>query len=143
MSGNARAGRTYALPSRPSAGGKGATAERRRSRKGEGEQAARPQRRRQRGQQAKRKRGDPAADEDRQRNVVELRRVVGHLVGWREKRHKVEAMVVNTATAAGASARATAKPTGMRKRPRAKQKAGKVSSAGSTANFIDSRAKRC
>ena len=49
---------------------------------------------------------------------------------------KLDAMAVNTAIAAGARHRATPKPTGMRQRPRAKQKAGNVSSAGSTANLI-------
>ncbi len=45
-------------------------------------------------------------------------------------------MAVNTATAAGVRLRAIAKPAGIRNRPMAAQKAGNVSSPGSTANLM-------
>jgi hypothetical protein len=45
-------------------------------------------------------------------------------------------MAVNRATTTGCRLRAIAKPAGTRKRPMARQKAGNVSRAGSTANFM-------
>ena len=49
---------------------------------------------------------------------------------------KLTAMAVNMATTQAAGSWAMPKPTGTRKRPMATQKAGKVSSAGSTANLM-------
>ena len=53
---------------------------------------------------------------------------------------KLKAMAVNTAITAGWRLRAMAKPTGMRKRPMATQKAGNVSQRRQHREFDDGRA---
>ena len=135
-SGNA-ASRPYMRPSQSSGvGGKRAIARRRRSRK------VRASRRRVRsagdsgGNRRNESARDAAACDDRQRGIVELRRVVAHLVRGREERHEVEGHGGEHGDRRRLPARAMAKPAGTRKRPMATQKAGNVSSPGSTANLM-------
>ena len=83
-----RAGCTCGLPNLPAARW-AADREAAQIAQGQSQQPAGPKCRRQRRQQPKRQRRNAAADDDRQRGIVELQRVVGHLVGRREQRHEV------------------------------------------------------